>query len=53
MLMVTISRGISFPLVSTAFLTANSRPPQHGTIILATVTEEISLDLIISASFSE
>ena len=45
--------GINFPLAISAFFTAASIPPQHGTSMRTTVTLWISLLRMISVSFSE
>ena len=45
--------GIFLPLSATAFLTACSIPPQHGTSIRATVILRILFLFTISPSFSE
>ena len=45
-------RGMSFPLRSSAALTAYSSPPQQGTSIRSSVTERMSLLCSTAASFS-
>ncbi len=45
-------RGMSFPLRSSAALTACSSPPQQGTSIRSSVTERMSLLCSTAASFS-
>lgn len=52
-LIVYTCHGINFPLAISAFFTAASIPPQHGTSIRTTVTLWISLRRMISVSFSE
>ena len=51
--MVITSRGMSLPLALSAFFTANSMPPQHGTSMRTTVMRFKSLRAMISVSFSE
>lgn len=50
---VTTCHGINFPLFCNAVFAACSKPPQHGTSILTTVTLLMSFLRIISVSFSE
>ena len=49
----TTCQGTILPLCTSAFFTAFSIPPQHGTSILTTFTLLMSLFLKISVSFSE
>ena len=48
---ITTSHGISYPLVSSAFFTACSIPPQQGTSMRTMVTLFISFWRMISVSF--
>ena len=50
---VTTWQGSDLPPAWTAFLTAASNPPQHGTSMRTTVTSLTELVRMISASFSE
>ena len=50
---VTTRQGRSFPLRSSARLTANSSPPQQGTSMRVTVTERTSFSERMASSFWE